>query len=317
MKALIIFSEINDEHVSRVLECLPSNTIVHHFTYESIISQGYHVSLNDKGDYIIKIGSIVFEEDQFRDFTIWLRKPNLSFYYSLSNQQHENEYLNDECKSFLKTIYTAFSKAKWFNSYESISYAKGRLNQLKTAMQFGLTVPKTSITNLINDAEGDFESQKNIVMKRLGNNKINLPEGVSIFASLFSLSETDPFLFKRGVNYLQEYIDAAIEIRVTIVGDKVFACSFEKDFTNPSIIDYRNQLNVQNYKAIELPIELNNALKQLTNTYNLNYNTADLLKDKNDNYYFLEMNANGEYIWIEDIAGFPISKTIASKLIEL
>ncbi len=317
MNSLIIFSDLNDEHVLRVIKHLPDNAIVYHFTFENIISQGYHITLDNNGDFIIKIGTTVFKENQFPHFTIWLRKPNLSFYYSLSNQQHENDYLNDECKAFLKTICLVFSKAKWFNSYENISKAKGRIHQLQAALRLGMKVPKTLLTNIIADIDESFDSKHKLVMKRLGNNKINLPEGVSIFASLFSLTDTDPFLFQRGVNYLQEYIDAVIEVRVTIVGDEVFACSFEKDFTNPTIIDYRNQLNVKNYLAVELPEELKNALRLLTNTYHLNYNTADLLKDKDGNYYFLEMNANGEYIWIEDLTDFPISKSIASKIMEL
>lgn len=317
MNSLIIFSGINDEHVVRVIKHLPEHLIVYHFTFENIISQGYQITLDDNNDFVIKIGITVFKEKQIPDFTIWLRKPNLSFYYSLSNQQHENEYLNDECKAFFKTVCLIFSKAQWLNSYENISYAKGRLHQLQAASRLGMTVPNTLLTNVVNDIETSFHTKPKFIMKRLGNNKINFPEGVSIFASLFSLTDTDQFLFQRGINYLQEYIDAAIEIRATIVGDKVFACSFEKDFSNPTIIDYRNQLNVKNYKSVELPDELSNALRLLTTNYRLHYNTADLLQDKDGNYYFLEMNANGEYIWIEDLTGFAISKSIASKIIEL
>ena len=40
---------------------------------------------------------------------------------------------------------------------------------------------------------------------------------------------------------------------------------------------------------------------------NLEYGAIDLIKDRNGNYIFLEINPAGEWAWLENDLGLPIS----------
>jgi glutathione synthase/RimK-type ligase-like ATP-grasp enzyme len=45
------------------------------------------------------------------------------------------------------------------------------------------------------------------------------------------------------------------------------------------------------------------------------YSSFDLVLNHNDEYVFLETNPFGQWLWIEDLTGLPISKTIADYLL--
>ncbi len=45
------------------------------------------------------------------------------------------------------------------------------------------------------------------------------------------------------------------------------------------------------------------------------FGAIDLVVDKNNNHYFLEINPNGQWAWLEKLLDFPISKTIVDHLI--
>ena len=47
---------------------------------------------------------------------------------------------------------------------------------------------------------------------------------------------------------------------------------------------------------------------------NLNFGCFDFIKAKNDHYYFLECNPNGQWMWLEEDLGMPISESIANYL---
>ena len=49
--------------------------------------------------------------------------------------------------------------------------------------------------------------------------------------------------------------------------------------------------------------------------FNLNYGALDFIVTPNDEWYFLELNSMGQFLWIEDLTGLDISKSIATWLI--
>jgi hypothetical protein len=45
------------------------------------------------------------------------------------------------------------------------------------------------------------------------------------------------------------------------------------------------------------------------------YGTIDLIVTPDNRYVFLELNSAGEYSWIEELTGLPISEAIADYLL--
>mgnify|MGYP000623536185 CR=1 FL=1 len=50
-------------------------------------------------------------------------------------------------------------------------------------------------------------------------------------------------------------------------------------------------------------------------TLGLEFGALDFVVDGDGNYLFLEVNPNGQWLWLEDFLGFPISERIAEWLV--
>ena len=79
-------------------------------------------------------------------------------------------------------------------------------------------------------------------------------------------------------------------------------------------MDIREDINLIHSRH-ELPERLNQKCLDITNKFNLNFSAIDLIYSKDKKYYFLEMNPNGQWGWIEDKVGFPIRDSIIDYLV--
>jgi glutathione synthase/RimK-type ligase-like ATP-grasp enzyme len=118
--------------------------------------------------------------------------------------------------------------------------------------------------------------------------------------------------------YFQKYIEKKYEYRVTIVGDQVFSCQIDSQKAKKAAtkIDWR-AYDIENtpHYSVELPESLNGKLLHLARNNNLNYCAIDLIEDVNGQYWGLDINPMGQYLWIEDLTDAPISAAIAKWLV--
>ena len=69
------------------------------------------------------------------------------------------------------------------------------------------------------------------------------------------------------------------------------------------------------HQEIELPRKVEEQCRLLVSELGLRFGAIDLVRTVDDQYYFLEINPNGEWLWIEDALGYPIAASIASQLL--
>ena len=53
---------------------------------------------------------------------------------------------------------------------------------------------------------------------------------------------------------------------------------------------------------------------RITKKYKLVFSAIDLVKTKNDEFYFLELNPNGQWAWIEEQTGYQITEKLVEVL---
>ena len=88
--------------------------------------------------------------------TAYYRKPQAVKPHSELTDQGAKYFSEQEGEEFLKNIY-ANKSIKWVNDPYAIKRAQIKLPQLQVASSVGLRVPKTIITNNINDAKNFFK----------------------------------------------------------------------------------------------------------------------------------------------------------------
>jgi glutathione synthase/RimK-type ligase-like ATP-grasp enzyme len=118
---------------------------------------------------------------------------------------------------------------------------------------------------------------------------------------------------KYGPTLLQKYIEKSADIRVTIIGDSAYSVAIKP--TQKAVVDFR-AVEIFNlpHSIIELPPKLTKLCVQLVRRLNLTFGAIDLVLTAAGEYYFLEINPNGQWSWLELITGIPLTKAMCDLL---
>ena len=108
----------------------------------------------------------------------------------------------------------------------------------------------------------------------------------------------------------QELIEGPLDIRATIVGTEIYAAAISTDQSRAGL-DFRLDLDVPT-TSYEIPREI--ARRGLMAALGLSFATVDLKVDYLGQLHFLELNPQGQFLYIEILTGLPISKAVAKLL---
>ncbi len=157
---------------------------------------------------------------------VWYRKPSLC---DLPDEWATyRDFLAEELRATLGGIYASLRYARWVNPLDNQRRAAYKLLQLNAAASLGLEIPDTIVTNAPNEAAqfAAKHAENGLAIKAIGSGLVHLPKGQTIFTNRLRYADgRDWTRINQFPVFLQEYIPKASEIRVTIVGDSVFACA--------------------------------------------------------------------------------------------
>jgi glutathione synthase/RimK-type ligase-like ATP-grasp enzyme len=192
--------------------------------------------------------------------------------------------------------------------------------QLRKAAHHGLKIPATCISN-------DPQKVKQFIENVQGSVVTKMQSSFAIYREkeehvVFTNEITDDHLQDlEGLKYcpmvFQEKIEKKLELRITIVGREIFAFSIDSQQISNARVDWRKEgvALIENWQPYKLPVEVQNKLHAFMDDYNINYGAIDILVSPEDEYYFLEINAAGEFFWLDRLCNNVISKQIAAVLL--
>lgn len=229
------------------------------------------------------------------------------------------KYLDEQWKLFTEILLSAIdNKVLWVNHPLSYEVAKNKLHQLMVAREVGLTVPNTCITNNPATLALLVEKQGKVLYKPVSSSVIDDGK-VAIYANLIDVDTLPSSEVIDGLavspSIFQSYIEKQYELRITIVASKVFTARINSQDSEISHVDWRRyDFDHVRHEPVDLPKEVEQKCLALMNKLNLQYGAIDMIVTPNNEYVFLEINANGQWAWIELLTGLPISKEIAKLL---
>jgi glutathione synthase/RimK-type ligase-like ATP-grasp enzyme len=258
--------------------------------------------------------------------SVWFRKPRIAnfMHYNLSSESRL--FIQDEWIATLKGFYRILQEKGVFfvSDPDSIIRASYKPFQLLLAAQLGWRIPQTTITSNPDSLRSFwFKTSGKVIAKPVGRgwvtNESN-PDEV-FFVMTNEIHETDleclSDLTLSPVTF-QENVPKDYEIRATVVGQQVFSVSIDSQRSERSRIDWRRYDFANTpYKAITIPELVKAKCLRITQQLGLEYGAIDLIKTPADDYVFLEINPVGQFLWLEHLAGVPISEAIARLLIGL
>lgn len=253
---------------------------------------------------------------------MWYRKPDRPPPHPALLDFNAQECSVQEYRELLRSFTGFFPNARWVNDYWQMQRYSIKACQMDVAREVGLSVPETIITNDLETVKKLAGLHKEIIVKPMAYN--GFAEGDSqygCYTNILTARDLEqygsedlayaPAIFQQRINKVQE-------LRVTVIGEEVFACEIQ---TQPGMlenIDWRIQ-NVEDlpHRLIDLPQEASLRLKKMLSIMGLNFGAFDLIKDETGIYYFIEVNPNGQYFWIELLTGAPLTEAMVSLIIRL
>ena len=211
-------------------------------------------------------------------------------------------------------------KAFRVDAVQHIRHAENKQLQLQVARELGLEIPRTLTTNDPSAVRAfAAECEGGMVTKMLSSFAV-YEEGRELVVFTNPVKPEDladlsglrlcPMTF-------QEMIPKALELRVTVVGDRVMSASIDSQSSERAAHDWRRDglRMIQDWQPYELPREVEEKILRLMDYFVLNYGAIDIIVTPDGRHVFLEVNPVGEFFWLERYAGLPISDAIADVLL--
>ena len=224
-------------------------------------------------------------------------------------RQHESAFAESETSQAVNGMLDALP-CPWINPRQADTAAHHKPLQWTVARQVGLTVPKTLVTSNPERAREFIAGQRGggVVFKAFlammeAWRETRLVEQEDL--DRLDLVRLAPVIF-------QEYI-AGVDLRVTIIGKQIFAA--EIDATDTAYpVDMRMVVGDSKVRPVTLPAKVSRMLFALMKALHLVYGAIDLKRTSSGDYYFLEVNPAGQWLFTERLAGLPISQAMADHL---
>ena len=113
----------------------------------------------------------------------------------------------------------------------------------------------------------------------------------------------------------QHYI-AGVDLRVTVIGNRIFAAEIDaRDTVYP--FDMRMVIGEARTRAVHLPAAMRDALLALQRQLGLDYGAIDLRRTDAGDFYFLEVNPAGQWLFVQQRTDLAISEAVADFLMHV
>jgi glutathione synthase/RimK-type ligase-like ATP-grasp enzyme len=242
----------------------------------------------------------------------WWRRPQQPrVSATIASETHRLFALNEAAEA-LAGLWHAL-EVFWVNDPALDHVAHRKITQLRVAQQCGFRLPDTLISNDPDRARLfiDRHGYRNVVYKAFSaledewrETRLLRPEELSLLENV----QYAPVIF-------QEYVEAAYDLRITLVGDAVFAAAIHSQETSYPV-DFRMDMASAEIKPVDLPPEVEAQLRTYLRVLGLQYGAVDMRLRPDGEYVFLEINPAGQWLFVEEATKQPIASTLAQLLVE-
>jgi len=270
--------------------------------------QGFHLLIKDSEK---EISSAEIK-------SVWYRRP-AEFLLPTEMDAYVRAFITKQSTAFLRGLYfTCHDGVTWVNPLPALHRSRIKMQQLQLARRLGMNIPATLITNDPAKILSFYEQHAKICTKSLDEPNFTL-DG-HLYPVLTRVIEDKDELtthyesLQRCPVLVQEYIEKAFDLRVIIFAQKVFAFEIHSQAHPLSQQDTRGVApHLLAHRQHTLSPTLQAQIINFVEQQGLVFSAMDLVVSKSGEYYLLENNPNGQWLWLEFVTGFDLT----SHLIEI
>jgi glutathione synthase/RimK-type ligase-like ATP-grasp enzyme len=254
----------------------------------------------------------------------WVRKAADFVFPSADLAPQEQAYARQETEHALFGLLYSMD-CYWMSHPLAVRGALWKGEQLLRARRMGFRVPASLVTNSPDQVRA-FKASiagdlifKSMSSPLLGSDQVS--DGERITAGIGTTLITDDMMeslesVSELACHFQEYIPKQYELRITVIGGRIFAARIYSQADSRTAVDSRDMSAPVKYEACTLPDDIQRRCLQFIGSYGLNYGALDFIVTPDGEYVFLENNPGGQFWYVQQlIPEFKMLEALANQLI--
>ncbi|MCY9443307.1 hypothetical protein MOF48_15765 [Bacillus spizizenii] len=216
----------------------------------------------------------------------------------IADESHKDFVNIETFEALIGGIINVFN-GEWVNGISETETASNKLIQMKTAKECGFNLPKTIVTqnkiDLLNFVDGLNKSM--IVKPMRGTRKATL-RAIKIDKDDLK----DDLDVTVCPTMYQEFIEGTQHFRVHCFGNNITTVLIETEE-----VDWRSLRNCR-FSIYKLPDDIESKIYRFLKKMNLKMGVIDLKKSVDDEYFWLEINPQGQFLFWEPLLDINITE---------
>ena len=237
----------------------------------------------------------------------------------LGNKKIYN-FVKSESDSLIKSIEKHLKeKSNYIGTFlkEDQNY---KLTNLLTAKEAGFNIPETLITGNKIELQNFFNKNEEIITKVLRfpfNTKTDNFFYSTPKTFLVNQSHIDKLDSNFSPTFCQKYIKKLYEIRVFIFKSMYYPMAIFSQQNEKTMIDYRNESEDKPNRCVPiiLPKKIKKQIDVFMKLSELDSGSIDIIVTPDNQFFFLEINPQGQLDWVSKNCNYNIEMEIANYLI--
>jgi len=246
---------------------------------------------------------------------VWCRRPFVEL--TLEEQQRSDvdfKIWKNEWNKTLLGLYNSLKNLPWLNPLRKAYKGENKYYQMELANEIGFLQPDTIISNDKAELLQFADAHKQVILKLMAQEIYDIGncEFRGFYTNLISKSDLIGFGDSdENPIVLQAYVEKKYEVRYTVVGERHFACMIDSQKSEQAKYDWRRyDIPHTPHYGITPPAEIKTKVASMLERLQLSFGAFDFVVTPKDEWYFLEVNCMGQWLWIEQLASLPISDAI-------
>lgn len=241
---------------------------------------------------------------------IWLRRPTSFGPIEVEDKTGFSRHAANEWAEAIEGVLGILPVEFWVNHPTKNALASHKIEQLHRARLLGLRVPETLLTQSWEEAAQFWEdSRGRLITKPLSCGYVEAAhptDDTIIYTSPVPQkpSSDDDSLLQRCPTLFQEHIDKQLDVRITIIDDEDVWVGLRSPHDHVDV-RFREMRGVE-YCELRPPAAVRNLVLALCRSYHLCYAAVDMCVTDDGEWYFLEINPDGQWAWLDLVGGTNI-----------
>lgn len=316
---ILILSEDLDVSTTKVIDWLKKHKVSFvRINGENKISEfAYNLS-----EFSFCIGNKKVYSKNIKSF--WYRRGELNIFIDNAVKskllKEVKKHTNQEFFNITTSIYDDLRNQSINSLGSFLTTSINKLITLKKATACGLLVPETVMLSDKTGLHNFFKKNNGRIITKTVNNVFNFKtEYENVMCYTESISEEDisnlPQTF--NISLFQQKIEKKYELRIFFLKGTFYTMAIFSQLDKQTSVDFRKyNIQIPNRNVpFNLPKEIEIKLAQLMQECKLDTGSIDIIVDKNNDYYFLEVNPVGQFGMVSYPCNYNLEEKIAQQLI--